>query len=185
MKSFTHEQKRKLSQEEYVAIVSLTARYTRPWRFAFVVVIGIVSLFWTYTIGLGIVLLIVTSIAFVAPHLLRGGAAAAYRRSPHLREELTYAVSDRGLSVGGSDLRCQFAWRHLSAWREHDGWLILTPNEMPQLLLSVQQLREAGVYDDVLALARQHATDHGRPVPSRFRKGNGRNFALSQGIVTD
>jgi len=44
-------------------------------------------------------------------------------------------------------------------WRERDGWLILSPNAMPQLFLSVQLLKDTGVYDAVLALARENARE--------------------------
>jgi len=113
---------------------------------------------------LGIALLVAAVFSLFAPYLLPAGAAATYRESPHLHQELTYGVGDRELSVVGADLCCQCGWQNLKVWQERDGWLILSPNGMPQLFLSVRQLRDAGVYDDVLTLARQHGTKYGKPV---------------------
>jgi hypothetical protein len=164
MKSFSYEQKTKLSQDEFVKIVGLMARRSRRWRVALAIVLGVACLFWTYTLILGIALLVAAVVSLFAPYLLPAGAAATYRDSPHLHQELTYSVGDRELSVVGSDLHCQCGWPNLRVWQERDGWLILSPNGMPQLFLSVRQLRDAGVYDDVLALARQHGIEYGRPV---------------------
>ena len=61
--------------------------------------------------------------------------------------------------VIGPDLQCQCTWKNLKVWRERDGWLILSPNAMPPLFLSVQLLKDAKVYDAVLALARQNARE--------------------------
>ena len=164
MKCFAHEQKTKLSQKDFVGIVGLMERRTKPWRLISVIIVGIGCLFWTYTLVLGIALLAIAAIALSGPHLFPAGAAATYHDSPHLHGELTYAVSDRDLSVIGTELRCQCGWTNLRVWRERDGWLILSPSGMPQLYLSVRLLREAGVYDDVLALARQHGNEYGRPL---------------------
>jgi hypothetical protein len=162
MKRFTHEQKRKLSRQEYIRIASILDRSRRPWRFVLILIAAIALLCWTYTLGLGVVLLVGIVILWVAPQLLPTGASATYGRSPHLREELTFTVSDDYLSVSDLDLYCQCGWRHLAVWRERDGWLILSPSVMPQLFLSVRLLKEAGVYDEVLTLARRHATHYGQ-----------------------
>lgn len=164
MKSFLHEQKTKLSQDEFVKIVGLLPRRSRPWRVALAVVVGVACLFWTYSLILGIALLAAAAISLFAPYLLPAGAAATYRESPHLHQELTYGVGDQELSVVGADLRCRCGWPNLRVWQERDSWLILSPNGMPQLFLSVRQLKDSGVYDDVLALARKHGTEYDRPV---------------------
>ena len=159
MDTFDHEQKRKLSQDDYVTIAGLLDRRTRPWRLALVFAAAIACLFWRYTFALGLVLLVIGLIALLLPGLLPAGAASTYRENPLLQQELTYRVTDRELCVLGTDLRCQCGWGNLKVWRQRDGWLILSPNGMPQIFLLVQLLKEAGVYEDVLALARQNARE--------------------------
>jgi len=156
--SFTHEQKKKLSQDDYITIAGLLERRTRPWRLALVFALAIACLFWRYTFVLGLVLFLIGLVALLLPGLLPAGAASTYRDSP-LLQELTYRVTDRELSVLGTDLQCQCGWKNLKVWRERDGRLMLSPNGMPQIFLLVQLLKEAGVYEDVLALARQNARE--------------------------
>jgi len=163
MKSFTHEQKTKLSQEEYVAITGLMDRKTRPWRIVLALMLGLAGLFWAYTFILGILLLATVALVLFAPRLLPGTAAEKYRNTAYLRHEITYHVSGQNLAVTGPELHCQFGWENLRVWREREDWLILSPMALPYLYLSVRLLKDAGVYDDVLALARQHGVEFGAP----------------------
>jgi hypothetical protein len=157
--SFAHEQQRKFSEAEYISATGLLERRTRLWRLALVFAVAIACLFRRYTFALGLVLVVIGLIALLLPGLLPAGAASTYRENPLLRQELTYRVTDRELSVLGTDLRCQCGWENLKVWRQRDGWLILSANGMPQIFLSVQLLEEAGVYEDVLTLARQNARE--------------------------
>jgi hypothetical protein len=161
LNAFVHEQKRKFSQDEFVAVAALLTRSTRPLRYALVFALGIGCLFWSYTVALGVVLLILGAVGLLMPLSLPAGAASTFRGSRHLHGELTYRITDRELAVTGEHLRCQCAWENLGVWREKNGWLVLSPHGMPQFFLATQLLREAGVYESVLALARQHGREFG------------------------
>jgi hypothetical protein len=159
LNAFVHEQKRQLSQDEFVSITGLLKRRGRPLRLAFLFAVAIACLFWSHTVVLGLLLLILGLVVFFMPLSLPAGTASTFRASPHLHGELTYRVTDRELSVTGEDLHCQCSWKNLGVWQEKDGWLVLSPHGMPRLFLSTQLLREAGVYDSVVELARQHARE--------------------------
>ncbi len=149
----------KLSQDEFVAITGLLKRRNRPFRLVLLLAVGIACLFWSYTLVLGILLLIFACVALVMPLSIPAGTASTYRASPHLHGELIYRVTDRDLSVTGADFDCQCSWKNLAVWQERDGWVVLSPHGMPRLLLSTQLLRQADVYDSVLELAREHARE--------------------------
>jgi hypothetical protein len=157
--SFAHEQKRKLSEAEYIAVAGLLDRRKRSLRLAVIFAVAIACLFWKYTIAFGVLLLVLALVALFIPRLLPAGAATTYHDSPHLQQELTYRVTDRDLAVIGPDLHCQCSWKNLKVWRERDGWLILSPNAMPPLFLRVDVAKDAGLYDAVLTLARENARE--------------------------
>jgi hypothetical protein len=157
--SFVHEQKRKLSEADYIGVAGLLERRRRPLRLAIIFAVAIACLFWKYTIAFGVLLLVLALITLFIPRLLPAGAATTYHDSPHLQQELTYTVTDRDLSVIGPDLQCHCSWKNLKVWRERDGWLILSPNAMPPLFLRVDSAKAAGVYYSILALARENARE--------------------------
>lgn len=125
--------------------------------------IGIVCLFWAYTVALGICLVVVSLIALFLPHLLPFGARSTYQRGSHLHGTMTCGVSDREMWVHGASFRFCSSWDNLNVWRESDGWVVLSANGMTPVFLEVDQLRKADVYEKVTLLARQH----GARFPSR------------------
>jgi hypothetical protein len=159
--NFAFEQSVKLSEREYINAAGLLDWHRRPRRMAIILGIAVLCLFSTYTLVLGLVLLLLSLLCVVMPRLLPMGAAATYRDSRYLQHELTFRATDLQLSVTSSELQCQCTWKNLKVWRERNGWLILSPDGMPQLLLSVQRLKDAGVYDAVVALARENASEFG------------------------
>jgi hypothetical protein len=159
MAHFTHEQQIKISEESFATLVAYTSRRSRFWRLALTVVLGLLCLLWTYTFALGLVLLLGALTAFVAPPLLRTGAATTYRRTPYLSETLTYKVTDSELAVMGPGMRFQCNWRYLRLWRERDGWIILACWGMPEIFLRVETLQGANVYDEIVRLAQECATE--------------------------
>ena len=161
MSNFVFEQRVKLSEREYIAAAGVLDWRWRPRRMATVLGIAVLCLFSKYTLVLGLVLLLFGLLSVVMPRLLPVGAAATYRDSRYLQHELTFRVTDLQLSITSSELECRCTWKNLMVWRERNGWLILSPDGMPQLLLAVQGLKDAGVYDAVLALARENASEFG------------------------
>lgn len=161
MSNFAFEQRVKLSEREYINAAGLLDWRWRPRLMAIALGIAILCLFSKYTLVLGVALLFLGLVSIIMPRLLPVGAAATYRDSRYLQHELTFRVTDLQLSALSSELQCQCTWKNLKVWREHDGWLILSPDGMPQLLLSLQGSKDAEVYDAVLALARENASEYG------------------------
>lgn len=159
MTPFTHEQQIRISEQDFASLVAYTSRRSRFWRLASIIVFGLLCMLWTYTFALGIALLLGATTAFVAPQLLRTGAAATYRRAPYLSETLTYKVTDRELTVIGPDMRFQCSWRYLRLWRERDGWIILACWGMPEIFLRVEPLQGTNVYEEIVRLAQEHTAE--------------------------
>lgn len=160
---FNFEQPIVLSEADYVRIFAGGASRARALRVVFGIGAGITCLFWSYTVALGLVLLLVSIASLVLPRLLPVGLASTYRGSPHLQKPMTCGVSDTEMWVNGSSYRFSSGWSNLTVWRESSGWLVLSPSGMSPVFLRQDDLRQAGVYDEVRTLARQYGVLYGSP----------------------
>jgi hypothetical protein len=159
---FNFEHTHQLSETEYVAIWALTNR-ARPmvWvrRFA-TGALGVLFLFSSYTFLLGAVVLVMAAFAMTMPRLLPGTSARNFHSLPYLRGPLTYGADTEMVWARGEDFVAKVFWRHVTLWREREGWLVLQGTGFPPVLLPIGALRAQGVYDEVKALAREHAVEY-------------------------
>jgi hypothetical protein len=158
MSPFSHEQRVSLSQDHYVRILS-TAGPRRLWRAALIAALGLACLFWPYTALLGVLMI---SLAIGGPLIPRFALADYYRRTSYLHQPITFGASEHEVWAHGESFRIVSRWDNVTVWRESQGWLLLSPRGMTQVFLEIDQLKRAGVYDPVAALARQHAVEFGK-----------------------
>ena len=150
-----------VSEEDYVAIFSVATKRVKVLRLVAFVGTGIACLLWPYTVALGLAILVTAGVTAAAPLLSPFGVRSTYRRSPHLRAPMRCGVSNDEVWVHGPSYRFVSSWNNLSVWRESRGWVVLSSHGMSPVFLSTNALRHAGVYDDVIALARRHASQVG------------------------
>jgi hypothetical protein len=167
---FRFEQQVVLSEADYVQLFALTARRTRPVLFALVIACGIACLLWPYTVALGVVIILLCALTIAAPRIVPAGARSTYRESPQLHGPMTCGVNEHEMWVHGPSFRFASDWSNLRVWRESAGWLVLQANGMTLVLLGIEDLRKAAVYDQVLAPARQHGTEYGARQPRSRRR---------------
>ena len=168
---FTFEHTYQLSEAEHVTLWSPLNQHSataKVWgattvarvkRFS-IVAAGLIMFLWPYTVGLGLVVLTITFLVIFAPHLVHNTSARTFRQLRYLREPLAYGANSDRVWVRGSDFTVEASWRYLAVWREQGGgWLILQGNDFPSIYLPIALLKNRGVYDQVTALARQHAVE--------------------------
>jgi hypothetical protein len=162
---FSFEHSHRFTEREFAEVVALMCWRPAQRRTAGVLfaVLAVVCLLWSYTLLIGILLLLMEGLTLWAKHSIPGTAANTYRESKLLQKRIAYGVSDTGLSIRAPALSAEASWRYLRNWRIRDGWLILPCEGIPTVYLPVSGLREAGVYEQVLALARAHGTEFDRP----------------------
>jgi hypothetical protein len=150
-----------LSEVEYVNILAESTKPARLLRLAAVGAFGVLCLAWQYTLGLGILVLLGCLVVLIVPRMIPAGARSAYRRSEHLHKPLTCGVSEAGVWVRGESFDCNSRWNHPFVWRESEGWIVVSPNGLPSTFLRIADLRGAGCYEQVSALARTHGRHYG------------------------
>ena len=96
---FRSEQTVEVSQAQYEQIFSPSSMRRRAIRLSVVAILGVFCLFWSYTLLLGVGLLLLTFVSLAAPRLLPVGAASIFRSSPHLQRPFTCGVSDTEIWV--------------------------------------------------------------------------------------
>ena len=168
MNEFRFENTLTLTESQYVAVWAVLSprRSSRMIRLGVLVAVGIVFLFSTYTLILGLILLglIVFSLFFPCKILL-AGARSTFRQHKYLRDPLTYGVSEEKLWVKGARMDASVPWSMLVTWREIEDWLVLSPSGIPPVYLSLARLREEGLYGRVRALAASNAPEFGTSSP--------------------
>ena len=167
MYEFKFENTLTLTESQYVAIWGLlpTRRLSRVIRFVALAVVGIVFLFTTYTLLLGVILLCVLVMSALLPGtILPAGARSSFRQHKYLRDAMTYGVSEQRLWVNSARMQASVSWPMLVTWRETEDYLVLSPSGIPPLYLSLARLREEGLYGRVRALAASNAPEYGARV---------------------
>jgi hypothetical protein len=128
-------------------------------RLAALAVFGLAALFWRYTAGIGMLVLVIMAFIAAMPRFVRSSLRNRFDESDYLHGPVAYGVSSRGFWLRGASLGAESDWAGLRSWQERGGWLILFGSGMPPVYLPVGELREAGVYADVKALAQVHARE--------------------------
>ena len=168
---FSFEHTYQLSQSEYVGIWGLLdpARPARFVRRIGIVVVGLACLFSPYTILLGVTILALATVAAFIPRFFPGTAARNYEEFRYLDGPVTYGADEAYVWVRTPDFSAKPAWRHVTGWRERNGWLILHGNGFPPVLLPIAGLKAQSVYDRVKSLAEKHAVEWNSAASRRQR----------------
>lgn len=130
------------------------------------IALGIVLLFTTYTLILGVLLLGLVVLSLVLPgKILPVGARSSFHKHEYLRGPLTYGVSEEKIWIRGTRIDASVPWSMLVTWREVEDWLVLSPSGIPPVYLSLAGLKEQGLYGRVRALAASNAPEYGTSSP--------------------
>ena len=163
MEEFRFENTVKLTESQYVAVWGVLPK--KPWfaklRVIVLTTTGVILLFSSYTLLIGLILLgSVAAAVFLPGVIIPGGSRSLFRRHTYLRDALTYGVSDQRLWVRGERIDASVQWSMLGTWREVEGWLLLHASGIPPVYLSLSRLKEEGLYSRVRDLAKSHAPEY-------------------------
>lgn len=147
----------KFNEKSYRAVWQ--KKSTRWLRFAIALVVGLFMLFWSYTLLLGVVVLILCFIHLISPGLLSKGLHHNFQGLKYLHHPLKYGVSGEYLWVQGGTIDAKASWPLLVTWQVRNDWLILSPSGIPQLYLPIREMKSSGVYDKVLELAKKNGKE--------------------------
>ena len=159
----TFEHTYQLSESEYVELFALLKRgrpaaYAR--RVAFIAA-GVVSLFFPYTLLLGVFMLAIAGVLLVTPHLVPGTMAKTFRELGYLQGPATCGVDQDSVWIRRPDFAAKVSWHHVTVWRERHGWLVLQGNGFPPIILPIAGLQSAGIYEWVKETVQRHAKQFG------------------------
>ena len=129
------------------------AKPVRWYRFTIITAVGIILLFWSYTLIIGVLILGLSLIAFVSPRILGKGLRHNYYGHKYLHQPLTYGVSEDHLWVRGKNIEASATWTLLATWQVRADWLILTASGIPQVFLPVSDMKKVGSFERIMQLA--------------------------------
>jgi hypothetical protein len=129
---------------------------TRWLRFAVALVVGLFMLCWSYTLLLGVVVLILCFIQLISPGLLSKGLHHNFQGLKYLHHPLKYGVSEEYLWVQGRTIDAKASWLLLVTWQIRNDWLILSPSGIPQIYLPITEMKKSEVYDRIVELAKKN-----------------------------
>ena len=144
-------------EESYRAVWQ---RKSTSWlRFAIAFVLGLFMLFWSHTLLLGVVVLILCFIHLISPGLLSKGLHHNFQGLKYLHHPLKYGVSSEYLWVQGRTIDAKTSWSLLVTWQVRNDWLVLSPAGIPQIYLPITEIKKAGVYDHIMELAKKNGKE--------------------------
>ncbi|MEM7633524.1 MAG: hypothetical protein AAF299_03120 [Pseudomonadota bacterium] len=143
-------------QQQYVELNGATTGKWRPVLIASFALAGILMLFWSYTLMLGIMVLAVTCLSVFAPQFLPGSEAWQYRENPLNQQEVLYGVSDQGLSFKTEGAEAEIVWARKIHWEERGDLLRIWSVNFPLCWFYISELKQAGVYDQVMDKCRRY-----------------------------
>jgi len=77
----------------------------------------------------------------------------------YLHQPLKYGVSVENLWVQGETINTRASWSLLVTWQITRDWLILTLSGIPQVYLPISEMKKAGVYDQIVELAKKNGKE--------------------------
>lgn len=157
MKNTLFEHTIEFDEESYRAIWQ--RKSTRWLRFVIALVLGLFMLFWSYTLLLGVVVLILCFIHLISPSLLSKGLHHNFQGLKYLHHPLKYGVSEEYLWVQGRTIDAKASWSLLATWQVRNDWLVLSPSGIPQVYLPISKMKKAGVYDQIMELAKRNGKE--------------------------
>ncbi len=151
------------TEDLYVALWR-GAKSTKRWRLLFSqivlasVALGLSSLS-DYTIGLGIAvalaLLTLGSFGFFPPPALR----KTYQGLRCFRDPISFSVDRTHLSLRSVHLEASVTWDLLVTWQIVGDWLVLNPSGIPHLYVPIERMKQLGIFDEIMTLAKQHGKE--------------------------
>lgn len=143
-------------QQQYVELNGITTGKWRPVLITGSTLAGILMLFWSYTIILGIVVLAVTCLLVFAPQFLLGNEAWRYWENPLNQQEIFYGISDQGLSFETDGAEAKIVWTRKCVWEERGDLLRISSVNFPTCWFYISGLKQAGIHDQVMDKCRRY-----------------------------
>ncbi len=157
-KKFSFEHEFYLTKNEYLKRFSLFDHKTRHFRRFLMFATGCVCLLSTYTLLLGICLLILTIFSYVIPQILPGIAGRNYSELTYLHQPILYGVNNSKLWVHGKYFKFESGWRLVKDWNDENDMISIDTECGPTLWFPIDQLKQIGIYESVVSLCKKHST---------------------------
>lgn len=148
------------NQQQHLELNGLSRGKKQPLLRACCALAGILMLFWSYTVLLGIILLVVTGLLIFAPQRLPGTDAWYYRRNRFYGQEIVYGVSDQGLSFTTEGVEAEIVWTRKCVWERRGELLRISSVNFPNCWYRISDLELAGVHDQVMDKCRQYGKQY-------------------------
>lgn len=158
---FTFEREVRVSEAQYVALFG-PRLLSGIIRVSTLAACGVACLFWPYTVGLGVVVILFCLMVLLVPSVIPAGLRRQYRESTYLHDPFTCGVSGTEVWLRSAAFESRSQWTNVVVWREQAGWVVLSPHGVSPAFFRVDDLKTDGCYDHVMALARTHARQHGK-----------------------
>ena len=160
MKEFTFEHTYKFNEDEYAELFKITWPMSWPIRPTIKKIIMIavcISLFFSkYTIGIGILLLVIIIFYFRLPKSSMWVNKKNFREIRYLQYKITYGINEKQYWIKSKLFEATATWKNLKIYKERLGWLLLISDGIPTVCLPIKKLKKNNIYDDVTKLCKKH-----------------------------
>jgi len=165
MSGFEYQHKKKFSETEYVELERLEINWTLKSiiKKIILIAIGVILLFFKYTIGIGVLVLFLFLFLAFMPLYSKSNMRKQFRETPYWHEELTFGVDQDQFWVTGKSIGAKCKWKNLKVWQIKNNWLTLSVAGIPKLYFPIVDLKENNVYEELLALCHKYGVEFDNP----------------------
>jgi hypothetical protein len=116
------------------------------------VCLGILMLFWKYTVALGIAILLAVISMFIVerkvknPKWINDIKWRSRRQNRVFEEPIRYGFNDYGLLLTSEKVEVKVSWQYLNHYKFKGNWLRVTVYGIPDFFYNIEELKESNVY---------------------------------------
>lgn len=140
-----------ISSEQYVKLLS-TNRFSLL-RILIGLIIGIAFVFYSYTMLTGIIIILISLIALIAPRLLPGTFEKRYDDLKYLHQPIIYKIYLDKIIITGKNFIVETSWEYLSSWKKMSDWYVFYFVGFPEIYIPdqlISNLKEKELLFEIL-----------------------------------
>jgi hypothetical protein len=159
MASFSFEHSSRFTEDQYVRLTNLASKKMSIFKKLILLVIGIICLFWVYSLLFGIFILILAFLSIFMPRTIPGTLANNFRKIESLHDEIVYGVNEKKLWMRSSRMEVIVSWDLIKVWCEIEDYLRLSSDASFVFWYPISRLKELGIYSSIKELCYRNAVE--------------------------
>ncbi|MEM9472895.1 MAG: hypothetical protein AAGA00_13135 [Pseudomonadota bacterium] len=153
MREFDYTHELQFDEQQYVEAWLELIQIIWPIRLFVILITAGAMLFWSYTMIIGMVLLMSAAMAYWLPARFiprHWAESSGWNRNRFARQKTIYSADQDGYTVATKGMKIRINWEKTTDWKLTRNWLHINTRGFPSAWFRKLDLEQAGVYDDLM-----------------------------------